>query len=125
MVQGLNDFRREVEGYAKKHGEKPIGIFLDVKDTKKSMEGIIARDGYFFNDIKFEIPAVNKGGKPDPTRFGFIPYQNVDLPRWAVGDIIADYFKAGFKVGDPKKTPQYKRAMNSAKEDIYRFASKV
>ncbi len=126
IVEGLNGFRKQIEGYASKHGEKPIGFFNDVTDEKKDMGKIIEKTGYFLKDIEFEIPSVRKGGKPQRTRLGFTPYESIDLPGLALKGIIADYFRAGFGIGkDVTKNPQYQQAIRSIKDDhLYRFAKK-
>ncbi len=128
VQEGIGNFKGQIERYAAKHGEKPIGLFMDVLPGKDSMGNVVANSGYFFDDIKFQIPPVRKGGNPADTRFAFIPYHNVDLPGWAVKDIISDYMvKGGFYVGkDVKNNPSYQKSIGSIKNDhLYRFAKKV
>ncbi len=123
---GVENFRKQMEGYAAKHNEKPIGIFVDVLPGKTSMGNIVMDNGYFF-DIDFQIPPVRRGGEPADTRLGFIPYQSIDLPGWAIKDIIKDYMvKGGFYVGkDIRQNPSYQKSVRAVDDDrLYRIEKK-
>ncbi len=127
VVEGVNNFMPQLKQYAANHNEKPIGFFNDVEVSKKSMGEIVERTGYFVEDVKFEIPAVRKGGHVHATRLGFMPYESVDLPGWALKHIIGEYMKSGFGLNQKElvKNPQYLKAIkNIDEQNIYRFAKK-
>ncbi|MBI2085397.1 MAG: hypothetical protein HYT71_02705 [Candidatus Aenigmarchaeota archaeon] len=127
IVEGVDNFMPQLQQYAAKHGEKPIGFFNDVEVSKKSMGDIVERTGYFVKDVEFEIPPVRKGGHAHATRLGFMPYQSVDLPGWALRRIVGEYMKSGFgiKQKDLERNPQYLKAVKNINDDnLYRFAKK-